>query len=375
MTGKERVKKAFANTGEPDRVPFEPGLDFDTLTDLSGLDYWDYRGQGRNTLGEMIAWRDRLGFDFYHFAAGIPAANPPETVRVSEREWREGDLRIIQTSVEAPSGAIRQRRRFPRHNPEYTHEKFIKDIRADWPVLREYLGDAWPVHPRYHEEYARVGDRGVVGVVVHSPIDWWQEHRNGDVGQVIFDFCDEPAMMEEILEYYRTCSFAYLESAAKLDPQPDFVMIHGSTCSASVMSPDLFRRYALPYIQQAAALLRRAGILSLFHVCGKSYEWLDMVADTDLNVIDALEPPPAGNVDLAEVKKRYGDRLCLKGNVSALAMARGTRREVREEVLRCLDAAAEGGGYVLAVGDSIGPKADLANIEEMVSTALERGRY
>ena len=45
MTAKERVAKAFANDGEPDRVPVEPGLDFDTLTDLSGLDYWEYGEQ------------------------------------------------------------------------------------------------------------------------------------------------------------------------------------------------------------------------------------------------------------------------------------------------------------------------------------------
>lgn len=100
-----------------------------------------------------------------------------------------------------------------------------------------------------------------------------------------------------------------------------------------------------------------------------------MLAETDLNVIDALEHLPAGNVDLARAKKLYGDRVCLKGNVSAITMTYGRRQEVRQEVIRCLDAAAAGGGYMLAVGDSIGPKANLKNIEEMVNTALKYGRY
>ncbi len=193
--------------------------------------------------------------------------------------------------------------------------------------------------------------------------------------QLIFDFYDEPDFMAGVVDYYREQSFAYLKAAGKLNPQPDFVMIHGSTCSASVISPHLFETYALPYIQEAATLLKKAGILSLFHVCGRSREWLPLLADTDVNVIDALERPPAGNVDLSEVKQGYGDRLCLKGNVSAITMARGSREQVREEVVHCLDAAAEGGGYVLAVGDSIGPQANLANIEEMVQTGLEYGRY
>ena len=375
MTGKERIKKAFANTGEPDRVPIEPGLDFDTLTDLSGLDYWEYAVQGHTELDSLITWADRLGFELYHFSAGIPEPNPAGDVEVNTREWQEGDLRIVETSVETPSGQIQQRRRYPQHNPEYSHEKFVKDIHADWPVFQEYFGQEWPVDPRYFEEYARVGDRGVVGVVVHSPIDWWQEYRHGDIQQVIFDFLDDKPLMDKVVEYYRVHSFAYLEAVTQLDPKPDFVMIHGSNCSASVISPDIFKSYALPYIQAGATLLKDAGILSLFHVCGRSNDWLAMLADTDINVIDALERPPAGNVDLAEAKRRYGDRICLKGNVSAITMAYGTPQEVHDQVMHCLDAAAAGGGYVLAVGDSIGPLANLRNIEEMVKTGLEYGRY
>jgi len=375
MTGKERIKKAFANTGEPDRVPIEPGLDFDTLTALSGLDYWKYQEQGYTELSSLITWCDRLGFDLYYFAAGIPEPNPPESIQITTRKWNEGQVRIVETNVRTPSAHIQQRRRYPRHNPEYSHEKFIKDLHADWPVFKEYFGEEWPIHRRHFEEYARAGDRGVVGVVVHSPIDWWQEYRHGGIEQVIFDLYDEKSLMEEVFEYYQIHSFAYLEAAVKLDPKPDFVMIHGSTCSASVISPNLFKTYALPYIQQATALLKNAGILSLFHVCGRSKEWLPMLAETDLNVIDALEHLPAGNVDLARAKKLYGDRVCLKGNVSAITMTYGRRQEVRQAVIRCLDAAAAGGGYMLAVGDSIGPKANLKNIEEMVNTALKYGRY
>lgn len=375
MTGKDRMKIAFANNGEPDRVPVEPGLDFDSLTDLSGLDYWEYKERGHNELNSLIFWCDQLDCDLYYFAAGIPEPNPPESVQVTTRQLSKGDTHITETNVLAPSGHIQQLRQYPRHNPEYSHEKFIKDLHTDWLVFKDYLGEEWLVHSRYFEEYRRAEDRGVVGVVVHSPIDWWQEYRHGGIEQVIFDLHDERTLMEKVFRYYQDHSFAYLEAVTRLDPKPDFVMIHGSNCSASVISPNLFRTYVLPYIQQATALLKKAGILSLFHVCGKSREWLELLVDTDLNVIDALEAPPAGNVDLAEVKRRYGDRLCLKGNVSAMTMVFGTRHQVRDEVKRCIEAAATGGGFVLGVGDSIGPKTKVDNIEEMVRTAIEYGQY
>ena len=90
--------------------------------------------------------------------------------------------------------------------------------------------------------------------------------------------------------------------------------------------------------------------------------------------MDALERPPYGNVDLARAKKQYGRRLCLKGNVAAITMVNGTVPDVRDQVKRCIDQAAEGGGFMLAVGDSIGPKAKLENIEEFVKTAIEYGK-
>jgi len=182
-------------------------------------------------------------------------------------------------------------------------------------------------------------------------------------------------MMRAIFAFYREQSLAYLEKAVQLNPRPDFIMVHGSCCSASVITKDFFLQHALPYVQEAATLLRKQKISSLFHVCGKSRQWLDYLADTDLNVIDALECPPTGNVDLAEVKKKFGSRLCLKGNISVLKAVFSTPAEVRDEVKRCIDAAAPGGGFVLCVGDSYGPKANLENIKTMVDTTREYGKY
>ncbi|MFC1675968.1 uroporphyrinogen decarboxylase family protein [Planctomycetota bacterium] len=377
MTSKQRIMKAFANSGEPDRVPVEPGLDWDTLTNLSGLDYWEYAREGNTELSGLISYADKLGFDLYHYAAGIPVANPSGDVDVQIKTVEQGDdLRIVETNVTTSAGTIQELLRKPKYNPEYAHKKFVKDIQRDWPVFKQYFGTDWPVDPRYFDEYKKVGDRGVVGFVVHSPIDWWQECRHGGIQQVLFDFFDEEKMMEEIFEYYRVESFKYLKAVTQLNPKPDFVMVHGSSCSASVSSPDLFKKYVLPYVQQAAALLKDAGVLSMFHVCGKSNEWVGMLADTDLNVIDALEQEgKGGNVNLAEVKKLYGDKLCLKGNISAITMANGSVEQVRDEVKEAIDAAAEGGGFMLAVGDSIGPKGNLANIEAMIETALEYGKY
>lgn len=375
MTGKQRIIKAFSNSGEPDRVPFEPGTDFDSWPSLLGLDFWEYKEQGHTELGDLISYSDKLGFDVYHYGADIPEANPASDILITNNESLRDDVRIIETIVSTSCGEIQQHYRIPRDGPGCADEKYIKEINKDWPAFRQYFGNDWQVSARYFDEYKRVGDRGAVGVVVHSPIDFWQEYRHGGAEQMIYDTFDEKKIMDEFSQWYRVNSLAYLERVSKLEPKPDFVMIHGSNCSASLISPDIFKTYALPYIQEMSSFLKKANLLSLFHVCGRSRNWLDMIVDTDLNVIDALEQPPAGNVDLSEVKKLYGDKLCLKGNVSAMTMALGTPEQVREEVKQCIDSAAQGGGFMLAVGDSIGPQAKLENIQEFVETAIEYGKY
>lgn len=375
MTGKERLLKAFANDGEPDRVPFQPGLDNVECVSLSGLDYWEYERQGHTMLGDMIALSDRLDFDLFYYAAGIPEPNPSNKVEIAVSESEVPDVRIVGTNVKTSHGSISQQRRHPINGPAFNHNRFIKDIHRDWPLFKEYFGEKWIVDERYYDEYSLVGDRGVVGVVVHTPIDFWQEYRHDAPEQMICDFLLEEKVMHEFTEWYRFHSLEYLKTVSMLDPKPDFVLIHGSNCSASLISPDIFESYALPYIQEASSLLKQAGMMSMLHICGKSAQWLDMIADSDVNIMDALERPPAGNVDLAEAKKRYGDRLCLKGNVSAITMANGTPEEVRSEVRRCIESAAAGGGFMLDVGDSIGPKANIENVEAFVETAMKYGGY
>ena len=195
MTGRERIRIAFTHAGEPDRVPFEHGLDYDTQVDLSGMDYWAHAAAGHTELSGLLAWADRFGGDLYHYAGDSPVPNPTADVYEETAAWTEDDVRITETTVRTPHGDLRQRRRAPRRNPAYTHEKLIKDPRADWPAFRAYCGEAWGVGSRYFADYAQAGERGAVGVVVHSPIDWWQEYRDGGIQQVIMDLLDEPDFM------------------------------------------------------------------------------------------------------------------------------------------------------------------------------------
>jgi uroporphyrinogen decarboxylase len=98
--------------------------------------------------------------------------------------------------------------------------------------------------------------------------------------------------------------------------------------------------------------------------------------ESDLNLINPLEPPPMGDCDLAEIKRTFGRKIALMGNIHTTdPMLRGTPEEVAAAARWCIDAAAEGGGYILSTGDQCGRDTPDENILALIATAREYGKY
>jgi uroporphyrinogen decarboxylase len=100
------------------------------------------------------------------------------------------------------------------------------------------------------------------------------------------------------------------------------------------------------------------------------------MAETGTGGIDTLDPPPLGDVDLAEAKRRIGARLFIKGNIDPVnVVLGGTPADVRAAAERCLSEAMAGGGYVLSTACSVPPASPPANILEIRAAAEAAGRY
>ena len=161
----------------------------------------------------------------------------------------------------------------------------------------------------------------------------------------------------------------------RLDDKPD-VLRRGGWGSLTLANPQLVKKYAIPTIRKITKMCREAGIPSMLHSCGKSMAFLQMLyEETDLNCINPLEEPPMGDVNLAEVKKLYGDRLCLMGNLNTTRMLFMTAEETADACRRAIDAAGQGGGFILSTGDQLGRDTPDENIFAMVDTARTYGRY
>jgi uroporphyrinogen decarboxylase len=101
-----------------------------------------------------------------------------------------------------------------------------------------------------------------------------------------------------------------------------------------------------------------------------------MAEETQLTVIDPLETPPMGDCDLAAIKRRYGGRLVLKGNLHTTdVMLKGTPETVARASRKAIDDAARGGRFILSTGDQCGRDTPDENLRAMIRTARAYGKY
>ena len=142
---------------------------------------------------------------------------------------------------------------------------------------------------------------------------------------------------------------------------------------ALLTSPEVFRRYALPYYRRIGETCRRYGKPLIYHSDGNVLAVIeDMIEDVGIAALHPIEPKA---MDIRRVKQDYGRRVALIGNVDVDLLSRGTPEEVSARTLQLLRDIAPGGGYLLGSSNSIPNYVPLANYLAMLDTLKEHGKY
>jgi uroporphyrinogen decarboxylase len=140
------------------------------------------------------------------------------------------------------------------------------------------------------------------------------------------------------------------------------------------ISPKDFRHYVYPCLREFTRTCHNRGVKVLLHSDGNLNQILEDIVDAG---IDALHPwEPQANMNIVEGKKKYGDKICVVGNVDPMYTLSDAPVEfVREEVLKLLKNVAPGGGYILSSGHSVHPRVKYENLMEMMKTVQKYGKY
>jgi hypothetical protein len=381
MTWKERYLCA-ARHQEADVVPIAPETFYYIPVRVSGHRCQEVAPVGLTLpFHEIKTWQAQLAcarhFDFCGWimpAIGSAKTDVETETRIETRpDGAKKATLIHHTSL----GPVEEEYWFPLDDAAWHTGRCVKQPERDWPRYLELVfGDPWSADlTEVEEAYAQTGGQGIVSVYVGGPFtDWLCGARDGGYETVIYELLDNP-------DFFKPLQARYVEYIAEktrmlCERAPFDELFMGNEYSElPLLSPALWREWDYPVLKAFCDVAREYGRPTHWHQHGSVSRILPDLADSGLTILCPLERPPGGDVDLAEVKRLYGERLCLKGNVETNLLLNGTPEQVRAQVRECIEAAAAGGGYVLGTGDQVARDTPFENIQALVEAGLEYGEY
>ncbi|MCB0084567.1 MAG: hypothetical protein KDE47_26690, partial [Caldilineaceae bacterium] len=139
------------------------------------------------------------------------------------------------------------------------------------------------------------------------------------------------------------------------------------------LSPAQFSEFVTPYLTRLIRGYRDLGYYVIKHTDGNIMPIIDQLVDANPHALHSLDPQ--AGVDIAEVKRRYGDRVCLMGNFNCGLMDTGTTAEVQASARYALRHGMPGGGYVFCTSNCIYTGMRLERYETILDIWRKEGNY
>jgi len=137
--------------------------------------------------------------------------------------------------------------------------------------------------------------------------------------------------------------------------------------------PVVFDEFVTPYLARLIAGYRQMGFYTIKHTDGNIMPILDSLVSARPHALHSIDPQ--GGVDIAEVKRRVGKKVCLIGNVSCAMLDTGTDEQVVESARYALKHGMPGGGYVFSTSNCVYTGMRLSRYNLILDEWRQHGNY
>ena len=205
--------------------------------------------------------------------------------------------------------------------------------------------------------------------------DGWSEVRDlHGFSESLMDMVDNPELIKGIMnkavEYYIELGRLSAELGAEIAFSGDDIAGNNGL----LMSPAHFKEFIYPAMKRLYKKWHSFGLYIIKHSDGDLNKIMDLLIDTGLDCLHPIDP--LAGMSLEKVKKDYGKKICIMGNVNCAGnLVYGTEEDVVNEVKRCIEVAAPGGGYILSSSNIIPNSVKPKNYLAMVAAVKQYGVY
>jgi hypothetical protein len=275
----------------------------------------------------------RSGSEF-HIYAGRHAERliQREEVSTTTPEW----LQVI-TTYHTPQGELREVfQKSTCGKPGYEIEYLLKepvDIRKLLSLPYEpFSFDAKP----YRDADACVGERGLAMFGLDHAM-YALQRLIGSENFALWSLTDDELLLEAMQVFAkRLHGHAQAAIAAGLG-KAVFGWVGPELCIPPLMSPAAFDRYVAALDKPLIETIHNAGGRIWVHCHGKMRPVIRRFVDMGVDVLNPIEPPPMGDICMAEAFALVDDRMGLEGGVETHDLMTAPQARIQEMVHAVLD--------------------------------------
>lgn len=352
----------------PDRVPFCPTIYIDHACMVCGSRFED--ALINPALGQecMLGAALRYGADAVRFCMG-PKASWYEEKVVASRDGKltqfardtgkaeghfdvDGGGTFIPVEPGHPVGSLSD-----------VHD--INVPSAEEYIQQGYLKDVTRCAKKAHEH-----GLFVVGMCSSQTINFMVE-KLGSPEAALMLFYDDPQLASALID--KAVAISLEKGKAYVQAGVDCLYIGDSYASASVISPEVYRRFCAPAYAEVAQEFHRYGVFCYKHCCGNYDPLLDDLTAVGVDAMDGIDPE--SGMSVSHTKETIGDKITLMGGLSCLTLLEGTPERVYNETRQCVTDGKPGGRYVLGSACAVPRHTPPDNLMIARTAVVEHGGY
>jgi uroporphyrinogen decarboxylase len=137
--------------------------------------------------------------------------------------------------------------------------------------------------------------------------------------------------------------------------------------------PELMEEFYIPCIKRVVDAVKKRRAYLFHHSHGNIWSLLDALVDTGIDVIHPLAVQDMMDIEI--VKRIFGRRIVVAGNVSTDLLTRGSEDEIQCVVKEMIANTSSGGGHIAMASSSVYSGVKPSNYKTMIETIRKFGCY
>jgi len=283
-------------------------------------------------------------------AHGIRSGDNPRDEFFRVETYTEGGLRFTRRRLDVAGRTMTAlERRDPDVNTAWCVEHLLKDVddlKAYLqlpPEVFDYEPDVGPLEAADRD----VGEKGIVMVDTSDPL--CRAAELFPMSDYLIVAMTERKLFHRLLAKIAGPLYEFTEKVARDFPGHLWRICGPEYAGVPYLPPELFSQYVVEYDTPMVRSIQKYGGYARVHMHGHIRSSLPMIAEMSPDALDPIEPPPQGDVELWEVRERYGADMVLFGNLEACDIQNAAPDEFEALVAKALreGTAGQGRGFVL----------------------------